>query len=650
MGPDRLIRAPHPGTAHPARHAVPAAPDPEGPSCAAGAVSENTGRNGVREMAYQHQSPPPGEGTWRPATNRAQETTPPDDEGSVPNIADLTERLRFSLRDGHIWFDTQRVALIHVSTLAWLRRELIHKLGVPEAKVLMARMGYASGCRDAILARKLRPHRSIEDALLVGPQLRALQGIISVQPGKLDADIAGGHFSGDLTFTGSFEADAQIAHAGLTGEPTCWMQAGYASGYVSTFMGRRVLFKEIECHATGSQCCRMIGKPIEDWEVVEEEWKDLQGDAAAGGGSRPHEPQQAPGAAPDTRLPECGDRNFIEGVVGVSSGFVAACRMLQKAAGTNATVLLLGETGVGKEMFARMLHGMSRRADKPFVAVNCAAIPETLIEAELFGVEKGAYTGATQSRAGRFERADCGTLFLDEIGTLTMAAQIKLLRAIQAREIERIGDTGTRHVDVRIVAATNVDLKSEAKAGTFREDLLYRINVFPVRVPPLRERRDDIPLLMEHFLQRYARCHERSVSGFTARAVDALYEYEYPGNIRELENLVERAVILADDAGLIDINHLFAPEDLQSSMVFKLDAKGGLQQGADDPAHTAARFTDVFDAMVADGLSLEAIECELMRRAVDRSNGKVARAARLLGMTRPQLAYRLKKLDGDHPE
>lgn len=583
------------------------------------------------------------EGDFRPATGRLIVAS--HEDGAVfPDIGDLTERLRFSLRDGHIWFDTQRVALIHISTLSWLRRELIEKLGVADAKGFLARMGYASGCRDAALARKLRPHRSLKDALLVGPQLRALQGIVSLQPVQLDADLAAGHFFGDLIFSGSFEVDAQIADQGLANNPVCWMQVGYASGYVSTFMGRHILFKEIECRATGSQYCRMIGKALEEWDAIDEELEDLRPQIDSS-----HLPLNRPARRASlsrATSPAGGDcRDFMEGVVGSSSGFVAACRMLQKVADTNATVLFLGETGVGKEMFARTLHRMSGRADQPFVAVNCAAIPENLIEAELFGVEKGAFTGAVQSRPGRFERANGGTLFLDEVGTLTMAAQIKLLRAIQEQEIERVGDTTIRRVDVRLVTATNVDLKVEAKAGTFREDLLYRINVFPVRIPPLRERRDDIPLLMEYFLQQYSQLHGRSVPGFTQRAVDALYEYDYPGNIRELENLIERAVILVEEEQPIDLSHLFAPEDLQASMVFKLDSKGSLHQGKDPPAREPAKLTDLLDSMVTDGLSLESLEYELMRKAVNRADGKLAKAARLLGLTRPQLAYRLKKYD-----
>jgi transcriptional regulator with GAF, ATPase, and Fis domain len=312
--------------------------------------------------------------------------------------------------------------------------------------------------------------------------------------------------------------------------------------------------------------------------------------------------------------------------------------MLQKVARTSATVLFRGDTGVGKGRFARTLHQISARADQPFVALNCAAIPENLIEAELFGVEKGAYTGAIRSRPGRFERAHGGTLFLDEVGMLSKAAQIKLLRAIQQREIERVGDSITRRVDVRIIAATNEDLDQAVKAGRFREDLLYRLNVFPIQIPPLRERREDIPLLMSHFLHRYTELHGRDVTGFTSLAVDALYEYDYPGNIREMENLIERAVIQVEDGQPIDIRHLFVSEELLESMLLKLNPLGALQ-----PEPKADTADSCFDDVIGLGLPLEEVEYGLITEALRRADGNMTQAARLLGVKRSHLAYRVKK-------
>jgi transcriptional regulator with GAF, ATPase, and Fis domain len=305
---------------------------------------------------------------------------------------------------------------------------------------------------------------------------------------------------------------------------------------------------------------------------------------------------------------------------------------MQKVAQTQATVLLTGETGVGKERFARALHQLSTRVDKPFVAVNCAALPSELVEAELFGVEKGAYTGAHVMRVGRFERADGGTLLLDEVGELPLAAQAKLLRVLQEGEIERVGGETTRKVNVRLVAATNVDLEQAVQAGRFRRDLLYRLNVYPICIPPLRQRKTDIEPLAQSMLTRFCALHSKRVLGFEERALQALQQHQWPGNVRELENLVERGVILASQSGMVEVAHLFPnqPEAAQTG----LDAHGHLASVQNDDL--CARILDC-------GSPLEDIDALVLELAVARAHGNLSEAARLLGMTRPQLAYRLKQ-------
>jgi len=557
-----------------------------------------------------------------------------EDEHHSEDLSDLVSRLRFSLNNGRIWLDTQRVALIHLSTLASLRAEMIDKLGLDEARGFFTRMGYASGSRDANIARKLRPHHTTRDAYAVGPQLRKLQGVTALEPVKFEIDVRNGHFYSEATFPESYEADTHIATYGLTHEAVCWMQSGYSSGYASTFMGRSVVFKEVECRAASGPHCRIIGKPVEDWDDIETELRALQPEAFANRRS-----SQSKTITPVENTAEA-DR-FAEDLIGASPGFNATCHLIQKVSDTDATVLFLGETGVGKEIFARTLHRIGPRADKPFIAVNCAAIPENLVEAELFGVEKGAYTGAVASRPGRFERAEGGTLFLDEIGSLNLQVQIKLLRALQEKEIERVGGTTVRKANVRIVAATNESLDDKVRDKQFREDLLFRLNVFPVNIPPLRERRDDIPLLMGHFLQRYTSAHSRTVPGFTEQAVDALYEYDYPGNVRELENLIERAVILVDSDQPIDVADLFADARRIPEIMMTLNETGNLQQ--DTESAEAAEHVDLLDRFLDRGIPLGEMEGQLLKEAVARANGNLAQAARTLGLTRPQLAYRLKK-------
>lgn len=309
--------------------------------------------------------------------------------------------------------------------------------------------------------------------------------------------------------------------------------------------------------------------------------------------------------------------------IGESVAYRHVCDLLKKSAGSKVAVLLQGETGVGKEAFARGIHESSCRQGQPFVAVNCASIPPDLIEAELFGVEKGAFTGATQTRMGKFERAHHGTIFLDEVIELSARAQAALLRMLQEGEFERVGDHQTRTVDVRIVAATNEDLEQAVKDGRFRADLYYRLNIFPVEIPPLRERRDDIPLLIQHFLSRFENMYGKTLKGLSDKAKNFVMSYDWPGNIRELENLLERATLLVDDQQEIKLHHLF-PQIKQDSV-------------------TVTDHQANLEAMITPGFCLDEHERQLIAMAMQKSRQNVSEAARLLGISRAALDYRLKK-------
>lgn len=573
------------------------------------------------------------------------------DQFDLPDIEDLASRLRFSPKKGRIWLDNNRMILMHTRALGALRRELVETLGMSAARALLIRMGYASGAQDAELAVKVRGKASFTDFFLVGPQLHALEGIVNVEPIRLESDSSTGHFYGEFLWHDSAEDEVHIENFGFGSENVCWMQQGYASGYTSVFVGRPVLFREVECRATGAAACRIIGKPVSEWDITEDELRYLQPQAFANrdklavSNATAHGAPSSPLPAAAAEAPAATEKQLV----GASAGFNMVCHMLEKVAGTNATVLLLGESGVGKELFAQTLHRISKRSTGPFVAINCAAIPEHLIESELFGVEKGAFTGATESRAGRFERAHGGTLFLDEIGTLTLQAQGKLLRALQEGEVERVGDRKSRKVDVRVVAATNVNLRDCARRGTFREDLFFRLNVFPIQIPSLRERRADIPLLMEHFLNRFRSRHGKNVTGFTQRAINGLFSYDWPGNIRELENMIERGVILASDGEAIDLCHLFTSGEMVSGSVLAMSGEGFLNtsQAAREPANKVpvpnAGADDLIDTLLGSGTSLDDLEERLLHAAVERAQGNISEAARMLGITRPQLAYRLKR-------
>jgi len=563
---------------------------------------------------------------------------PPLNAKEQPQLADLTECLFFSPGDGRIWLNDQRMVLMHTASLGTLRRELIETLGLERARGLLTRAGYESGARDARLVRERWADAELVPMFMAGTRLHALEGVVKVEPIAFEIDPERGHYSGEFLWHHSTEDDEHIQAYGVGTEPACWMQLGYAMGYVTGVLGKLVVFREVECRSMGAAHCRVFGKTAEAWGDVSEDLRYLNAQDFLA--TRTH------GNMPAAVLGSTALADGAAGeMVGVSSAFKAACHMLNRVASTKATVLFTGESGVGKEMFAATLHRISPRQDQAFIAVNCAAIPENLVESELFGVERGAFTGATVSRPGRFERADGGTLFLDEIGTLSLVSQGKLLRALQQGEIERVGGVKTIAVDVRVVAATNVDLRAEVAAGRFREDLFYRLDVYPIHLPPLRERREDIPLLLSHFLHVYAQRHGRRPLGYTPRAVKALLGHGFPGNIRELQNMVERGVISADDGGVIDLPHMLRREQLGDGGMLSLSAAGGLsaeQRPRDEAAAPAAGLFEQLADPASSTLDLGALERRLMDEVVARAGNNLSAAARMLGLTRAQLAYRLR--------
>jgi DNA-binding NtrC family response regulator len=314
------------------------------------------------------------------------------------------------------------------------------------------------------------------------------------------------------------------------------------------------------------------------------------------------------------------ERYKFDEIVSTSHAMEEVLNMAGRVAASSATILLRGESGTGKELIARAIHYHSPRAGAPLIKVNCAALPDTLLESELFGHEKGAFTGATARRIGRFEAADGGTLFLDEIGELTPAMQVKLLRVLQEREFERLGGNQTIKVDVRVIAATNRDIEKAVKEGAIREDLYYRLNVVSVVIPPLRERKEDVPGLLDHFIKKYCDENKKSITRISAEARDLLMRYGYPGNVRELENIIERAVVLA---------------------------KKGVITTADLPIHvrTAASEGEVSAQNLKGSLheTLDTVERGIILEALKASGGVQTRAAEKLGISERVLRYKLRK-------
>jgi DNA-binding NtrC family response regulator len=315
---------------------------------------------------------------------------------------------------------------------------------------------------------------------------------------------------------------------------------------------------------------------------------------------------------------ELGRKYRWDNIVGRSPQMQDIFATIMRVAPSRATVLLAGENGVGKDLIARAIHHHSPRKDRPFVKIACNNIPENLMESELFGYEKGAFTGANVSKPGKFEQADTGTVMLDEIGDVPGNIQVKLLRVLQEREFERLGSNKTQHIDVRVVAATNRDLRAALEDGTFREDLYYRLNVVPIEIPPLRERKSDIPYLARHFVEKLAPESGNQVQGITDAAINKLMEYSWPGNVRELENVIERSIVMA-------IGDKLDADNIRLDMNLR-------------PRHAPG------EVGLPEGMSLDAYEQELIRNALKQANNNKSQAARILGLTRNALRYRLTQM------
>jgi DNA-binding NtrC family response regulator len=460
---------------------------------------------------------------------------------------DLKELLQFDPAGGILRFANERVLLLDAVALGLLRRELIETLGVAGARAVLTRFGYAHGWRTAENLRSALPWDSDDDWRHAGGRLHTLQGLVRVESPGAQSHQAGPKPIGDSIWHDSYEAEQHLLHLGPAEEPVCWTLTGFASGYLSRAYDQETYCIEERCRGKGDAYCRVVGRPLSEW-----------GDAIT-----PHLPYYR-SACLDAALSHvtselrrverrlrarrqearASERPAVSGFILESPAMHRVIDVARRVAQVDSTVLLTGESGVGKERIARFIHDESGRAGGPFVAINCGAVPENLLESELFGHVRGSFTGATQDRIGLFEAANSGTLLLDEIGEIPPPMQVKLLRALQERQIRRVGENRNRAVSARVIAATNRDLVKEIRAARFREDLYYRLRVVEIEIPPLRERREDILPLARAFVADAARRTGRKVSGFTPAAAHQLLRYGWPGNVRELENAIERAVVL----------------------------------------------------------------------------------------------------------
>jgi two-component system, NtrC family, response regulator HydG len=462
----------------------------------------------------------------------------------------LQELLSAEPGTGILRFGEERVLLFDAVALGLLRRQLIDDFGLDAARGLLTRFGFAHGWRTAEMARRGVPWTDERQWQIAGGRLHMLQGWVRFQPNE-PAKRAGEPPFAEALWHNSYEAEQHLLLVGRSLDPVCWTLCGYASGYLSFAQGRQVYCIEQSCVGRGDPVCRMLGQPREQWgdEIVPHlpffEHACLDESLARATEALKRTEQEL--RARRRELARVAGAPVIDasGIVAASAEMRHVLELARRVARTDSSVLVSGESGVGKERVARFVHDQSPRAAGPFVAVNCGAVPEALIESELFGHARGSFTGASRDRAGLFEEASKGSLLLDEVGELTPATQVKLLRALQSQEVRRVGENRPRKVDVRLIAATHRDLSDEVRAGRFRQDLFYRLKVIEIHVPPLRERKQDLLPLARVLLADAARRANVRIAGLSPSAADQLLCYEWPGNVRELDNAMQRAVALA---------------------------------------------------------------------------------------------------------
>jgi len=526
----------------------------------------------------------------------------------------LSDLLDFQPHPGVIRLHDQRVVILSAAAMGLLRKDLIDTLGADAARRLLLRFGYADGYHDAATMRDRSAFNSRLDVLKAGATLHTLEGIVNAVPLSVEYDEATNRFESTVRWTDSYEAEQHRNHCGISATPVCWTLVGYASGYASACLGREVFFRETKCVGAGADECLIIGKDADSWgdelDAVRSDYQGLELGSEINRLREAARVHQVELVRRERRL----DRRereldmLRERVVAhaASNRFIVRGAALQevlehaeRVAPLETTVLVRGESGTGKEFIVKMIHEHSSRSRGSLVSINCAALTETLLESELFGHVRGAFTGAVRDKPGLFEIASAGTLFLDEIGEMALSLQAKLLRALQEGEIRRVGGERSIKVTPLVVAATNRDLRAAVAAGTFREDLYFRLGAFVITVPPLRERRESIPPLAHEFLVRAATQFNKDVRVIAPEAMTRLVEYRWPGNVRELEHAIERAVILAPD-------HVISVQELPPEI---------LEPQAPHPDES---------------LDLELHERTLIRRALDRFHGNRRKAAEAL--------------------
>ncbi|MGE4268182.1 MAG: sigma 54-interacting transcriptional regulator [Deferribacterales bacterium] len=453
----------------------------------------------------------------------------------------LEDFLSISPANKSITIFGERMLIFDAVALGLLRKELIETFGVSGARNVLTRFGYAHGYRTAEMLKTKYP--DFFSNLNAGATLHTLLGLVCA------LDVSEAEINGQKAFLAvienSYESEQHVMNFGLSNKCVCWTLTGFASGFETFKRNREFYFVEVECTGKGDKCCTMRGMNKEDWGSELDDHLPFYGMASSNAilKDMAQKLQQAQESLKSCQKKLSSVSTTAE-IIARSTAMQGVLEMASITSRFSSSVVISGESGTGKEVIARFIHNNSSRSKKPFIVVNCGAFTENLLESELFGHMKGAFTGATRDHKGLFEEADPGTVFLDEIGEMSLSMQVKLLRVLQEMEIRRVGESHSRHIDVRIIAATNKKLADEVEKGNFRRDLYYRLKVIEITIPPLRDRKEDILPLAYLFLKRTSCKLKKNVTGISSLAANCLLHYSWPGNVRELQNIIERSVVV----------------------------------------------------------------------------------------------------------
>lgn len=521
----------------------------------------------------------------------------------------LKEVIDFS--QGKIHLHQRRLVVHSIHAFAHLRKDLMEKIGQERTRRTFTRFGYYWGQADAAAMKRIFKWDNLEEWIKAGPQMHTLQGVTKSNIKFLEIDKQAGHFRMDVVWRDSGEVDEHLLAFGKSTEPVCWMLVGYASGYATFCFGKNVYFIEQKCRAKGDRVCTASGKDEQSWgnEIKPyltyfRKTESIQSEILALSEQLKSKTREL--ARQRKRLEQLENKPHHLFAEVHSKCFQDVLGLANRVAPFDTSILITGESGSGKEVLARYIHNLSLRSNNSFLGINCGALPETLLESELFGHKAGSFTGAISDRIGIFEQAQGGTIFLDEIGDISSALQVKLLRVLQGKEIVSVGESKPRKIDVRIMAATNQDLSKAIRDGKFREDLYYRLGVFEIKVPPLRDRTDDILPLARYFIKQLSIKLKMPNLRLEATCLDYLISYSWPGNVREMENALERAAVMSQ-------KELILPESLPPTIIH-----------SDSVRNQSTKLTK---------RTLARVEQEHIQAVLELTGNNRTRAAKILGIS-----------------